>query len=63
LEEYKKRAERLFSYTQKCSEMFRNVLKRPEKDKNGGCLSYFTVLEYPSVKNKCPYYRYELQKG
>ena len=43
--------------------MFRNVLKRPEKDKNGGCLSYFTVLEYPSVKNKCPYYRYELQKG
>lgn len=43
--------------------MLRNVLKMPKKDKNGGCLSYFTVLEYPSVKNKCPYYRYELQKG
>ena len=24
--------------------------------------SYFTVLEYPSVKNKCPHYRYELEE-
>ena len=33
-----------------------------KKDKNGGCLSYLTVLEYPSVKNKCPHYRYESEE-